>query len=144
MDWSTISLKLCTDRSDQEFWDCCKNHEIVVKGEAVPQPIQTFEQAKFPDNVLKCFYDDGLAKPTTIQAQGWPVVTSLAHLGTHAERTLYFSPFPDGLSLGKNPRICKFPQPCTYWDTWSNGFQLKIGKRFLYNRCFFYGVGAPI
>jgi len=84
VDWSSISLKPfrknfytpSTEMSEQELFGWRQSHEIVVKGEAVPQPIRTFQQAKFPENVLQGFLDAGFEKPTPIQAQGWPMALS--------------------------------------------------------------------
>jgi len=84
VDWSQIQLKPfrknfytpSTEMTEQEVWDWRGQNEVKVHGEGVPQPIRTFEQAKFPANVLSIFQAAGFIKPTPIQAQGWPMALS--------------------------------------------------------------------
>ncbi|XP_066991485.1 ATP-dependent RNA helicase p62 isoform X2 [Anabrus simplex] len=49
---------------------------ISVKGSQVPNPIQRFEEANFPDYVLEEIRRSGFSEPTAIQAQGWPIALS--------------------------------------------------------------------
>merc|ERR1719460_778430 len=63
--------------SEAAVEDIREKHQIkIVAGKNVPKPIQTFEEASFPDylhdELLKC----GFVKPTPIQIQGWPVALS--------------------------------------------------------------------
>ncbi|XP_044009861.1 ATP-dependent RNA helicase dbp2-like [Aphidius gifuensis] len=51
-------------------------HEITVKGDNVPYPIQHFEEGNFPDYVMKGLKKQGFSEPTAIQAQGWPIALS--------------------------------------------------------------------
>ena len=62
-----------TKRSDQEAeaWRASKG--IVVKGQGVPKPCYTFEEASMPEYVLSEVLKCGFDKPTPIQSQGWPM-----------------------------------------------------------------------
>ncbi|XP_063240452.1 uncharacterized protein LOC134541157 isoform X2 [Bacillus rossius redtenbacheri] len=50
--------------------------EITLKGRNIPNPIRTFEEAGFPDYVIKEIKRQGFKEPTAIQAQGWPIALS--------------------------------------------------------------------
>jgi len=84
VDWSQIQLKPfrknfytpSTDMEEKELWAWREESQIKVMGQGVPQPIRTFEQAKFPANVLSAFQAAGFKAPTPIQAQGWPMALS--------------------------------------------------------------------
>lgn len=62
-----------TKRTDQEAeaWRASKG--IVVRGEGVPKPVHTFEEASMPEYVLTEVLKCGFDKPTPIQSQGWPM-----------------------------------------------------------------------
>ncbi len=47
-----------------------------MKGQNVPKPVATFEEAGFPKHVLEALYAQGFKEPTPIQAQGWPMALS--------------------------------------------------------------------
>lgn len=49
--------------------------EITVDGD-VPNPIQNFDEACFPDYVMQEVRNQGYDAPTPIQAQGWPIALS--------------------------------------------------------------------
>ncbi|XP_076263479.1 uncharacterized protein LOC143198237 [Rhynchophorus ferrugineus] len=49
--------------------------EITVDGD-VPNPIQNFSEACFPDYVMQEIRNQGYDSPTPIQAQGWPIALS--------------------------------------------------------------------
>ncbi len=53
-----------------------KAKEMFVKGQKVPKPVATFEEAGFPKHVLDALYGQGFKEPTPIQAQGWPMALS--------------------------------------------------------------------
>ena len=48
----------------------------VVKGSNLPNPITNFEEAGFPDYVMREIGRNGFSAPTPIQAQGWPIALS--------------------------------------------------------------------
>lgn len=50
--------------------------EITVRGRSVPNPITTFDEAYFPDYVMNTIIQQKFEKPTSIQAQGWPIALS--------------------------------------------------------------------
>jgi ATP-dependent RNA helicase DDX5/DBP2 len=51
-------------------------HEMTVKGENVPKPVRTFEEASVPEFVLAEITKAGYTEPTAIQSQGWPMALS--------------------------------------------------------------------
>jgi len=86
-DWNQMNLKgfqknFWTPSSDMtpeavQAWLAEK--EIKVYGDGIPQPILSFDRAKFPsgmENVLNLFAQAGFSAPTPIQAQGWPMALS--------------------------------------------------------------------
>lgn len=60
-------------RSNQEVEQWRKENVVVVTGNDVPKPVQTFQEASLPDYILKEVADAGFAAPTPIQSQGWPM-----------------------------------------------------------------------
>lgn len=51
-------------------------NEITVKGKDVPPPMWDFEEGCFPDYAMREITKQGFEKPTSIQAQGWPIALS--------------------------------------------------------------------
>ncbi|XP_022855766.1 ATP-dependent RNA helicase-like protein DB10 isoform X2 [Olea europaea var. sylvestris] len=51
----------------------CRQHEISVIGDNVPQPFISFEATGLPTEILKEVYQAGFSAPTPIQAQSWPI-----------------------------------------------------------------------
>ena len=60
-------------RSEQEAADWRASHQIVVKGNDVPKPVMTFEEASMPEYILTEVLKQGFSHPTPIQSQGWPM-----------------------------------------------------------------------
>ncbi|XP_074102053.1 putative ATP-dependent RNA helicase DDX5 isoform X1 [Cotesia typhae] len=50
--------------------------EITLRGKCIPNPVFSFEEAGFPDYVMKEIKRQGFKEPTSIQAQGWPIALS--------------------------------------------------------------------
>ncbi|KAI0243712.1 ATP-dependent RNA helicase dbp2 [Massospora cicadina] len=50
--------------------------EMTVYGTGIPRPVLRFDQANFPDYVLKEILALGFEAPTPIQSQGWPMAMS--------------------------------------------------------------------
>ncbi|CAL5869631.1 uncharacterized protein PFLUO_LOCUS3861 [Penicillium psychrofluorescens] len=65
-----------TDRSDAEVEEFRKAQQMAVQGKNVPRPVETFDEAGFPQYVLSEVKSQGFEKPTSIQAQGWPMALS--------------------------------------------------------------------
>jgi ATP-dependent RNA helicase DDX5/DBP2 len=65
-----------TARSDAEVAEYRKEHQMTVKGDNIPKPVTTFDEAGFPSYVMNEVKAQGFAKPTAIQAQGWPMALS--------------------------------------------------------------------
>jgi ATP-dependent RNA helicase DDX5/DBP2 len=49
---------------------------MAVTGRNVPRPVETFDEAGFPNYVLSEVKAQGFDKPTAIQSQGWPMALS--------------------------------------------------------------------
>ncbi|XP_012523407.1 ATP-dependent RNA helicase dbp2 [Monomorium pharaonis] len=64
------------NRSNEEVNRFRENAEITVKGEHVPNPIQSFEEGNFPPYIMESIRKEGYSQPTPIQAQGWPIALS--------------------------------------------------------------------
>jgi ATP-dependent RNA helicase DDX5/DBP2 len=65
-----------TARTASEVAEYRKEHQMTVKGENIPKPVTTFDEAGFPSYVMNEVKAQGFAKPTAIQAQGWPMALS--------------------------------------------------------------------
>ncbi|EAS29148.3 ATP-dependent RNA helicase DBP2 [Coccidioides immitis RS] len=65
-----------TNRSAQDVEAFRKEHEMTVYGKNVPRPVETFDEAGFPQYVISEVKAQGFAKPTPIQSQGWPMALS--------------------------------------------------------------------
>lgn len=65
-----------TARSDDEIAAFRKENEMTIAGHDIPRPITSFQEAGFPDYVLKEVLAEGFEKPTGIQCQGWPMALS--------------------------------------------------------------------
>jgi len=64
------------DRSDQDVKKFRQSHSMTCYGSDIPKPVETFEEANFPDYVLKEIMQQGFPNPTAIQSQGWPMALS--------------------------------------------------------------------
>ncbi|XP_013190637.1 ATP-dependent RNA helicase p62 [Amyelois transitella] len=64
------------NRSPYEVESYRNQHEITISGVDVPNPIQHFDEANFPDYVNQGISTMGYKEPTPIQAQGWPIAMS--------------------------------------------------------------------
>ncbi|KIW08159.1 ATP-dependent RNA helicase DBP2, variant [Verruconis gallopava] len=63
-------------RSEEEVAKFRRENQITVSGRDVPKPVTTFDEAGFPAYVMSEVKAQGFAKPTPIQAQGWPMALS--------------------------------------------------------------------
>ncbi|CCF56753.1 hypothetical protein KAFR_0B04560 [Kazachstania africana CBS 2517] len=64
------------NRSDADVAKFRQENEMTISGHDIPKPITNFEEAGFPDYVLKEVKAEGFDKPTSIQCQGWPMALS--------------------------------------------------------------------
>ncbi|KAE8390833.1 P-loop containing nucleoside triphosphate hydrolase protein [Aspergillus alliaceus] len=64
------------ERSQRDVDDFRKKHEMAVQGKNVPRPVETFDEAGFPQYVLSEVKAQGFERPTAIQSQGWPMALS--------------------------------------------------------------------
>lgn len=53
-----------------------RKHRILVEGEAIPPPIRSFSEMKFPKSIMSGLDKKGIKKPTPIQVQGIPTILS--------------------------------------------------------------------
>ena len=53
-----------------------RENQTTVAGRNVPRPVETFDEAGFPEYVLDEVKAQGFTKPTPIQSQGWPMALS--------------------------------------------------------------------
>ncbi|KAM7359053.1 uncharacterized protein ACRADG_003798 [Cochliomyia hominivorax] len=85
--WSEVNLtpfkknfyKPCESvvaRSQSEVDGYLSSNEITLKGVSIPTPSIDFDEGGFPDYVMTGIKKMGFAKPTAIQAQGWPIALS--------------------------------------------------------------------
>ncbi|CAF1159347.1 unnamed protein product [Didymodactylos carnosus] len=51
-------------------------YNIIVEGDDIPAPLQTFESMKFPPGILNALAEKKISRPTPIQMQGLPAVLS--------------------------------------------------------------------
>lgn len=63
-------------RSEAEVAAFRKGNQIEIKGKNVPKPVETFDEAGFPNYVMSEVKSQGFEKPTAIQSQGWPMALS--------------------------------------------------------------------
>ncbi|BCS18124.1 DEAD-box ATP-dependent RNA helicase DBP2 [Aspergillus puulaauensis] len=63
-------------RSQREVDEFRKTSEMTVQGKNIPRPVETFDEAGFPQYVLSEVKAQGFEKPTSIQSQGWPMALS--------------------------------------------------------------------
>ena len=52
------------------------NDVLQVFGRGIPRPVSTFEEAGFPDYILKSIYAQGFTEPSPIQCQAWTMPLS--------------------------------------------------------------------
>ncbi|KAL4785144.1 P-loop containing nucleoside triphosphate hydrolase protein [Aspergillus varians] len=65
-----------TNRTQAEVDEFRKKSEMTVQGKNIPRPVETFDEAGFPQYVLTEVKAQGFEKPTSIQSQGWPMALS--------------------------------------------------------------------
>jgi len=92
INWSSLELqpfqknfysvhKAVMTRSDQQIAEYRRQFEIKVFGNSrgmasVNRPVETFNEANFPNYIMKELSAAGFSKPTPIQSQGWPMAMS--------------------------------------------------------------------
>ncbi|KAK9330681.1 P-loop containing nucleoside triphosphate hydrolase protein [Lipomyces starkeyi] len=65
-----------TARSLQHIDQFRTDKKMTVKGNDVPRPVETFDEAGFPSYVISEVKAQGFSAPTAIQSQGWPMALS--------------------------------------------------------------------
>lgn len=64
------------NRSQRDVDEFRKKFEMSVQGKNIPRPVETFDEAGFPQYVLSEVKAQGFERPTAIQSQGWPMALS--------------------------------------------------------------------
>lgn len=65
-----------TNRTPQEVEKFRREQQMTVTGKNVPRPVESFDEAGFPQYVLSEVKAQGFEHPTAIQSQGWPMALS--------------------------------------------------------------------
>ena len=65
-----------TNRPQRDIDEFRKSNEMAVHGRNIPRPVETFDEASFPQYVLTEVKSQGFDRPTSIQSQGWPMALS--------------------------------------------------------------------
>ncbi|KFM57729.1 putative ATP-dependent RNA helicase DDX5, partial [Stegodyphus mimosarum] len=77
-----------TNLSENDVEDYRNSLEITVRGRKAPRPICDFYEGNFPDYISRALMEQKFEKPTSIQAQVWPIALSgrdlvgIAHTGS--------------------------------------------------------------
>lgn len=64
------------NRPQSEVEKYLNKNEITVRGKDVPPPMLNFIEGGFPEFAMKEIAKQGFERPTSIQAQGWPIALS--------------------------------------------------------------------
>lgn len=84
-----------SERSEEEHEKIREENRILVDGEDLVPPIETFAEMRFPRAILKALKSKGIKKPTPIQMQGIPAVLNgrdmIGIAFTGSGKTLVFS-----------------------------------------------------
>lgn len=68
--------KYIRDMPESRHESVRQKYQILVEGELLPPPIQSFKEMKFPKSILNQLKKDKIKKPSPIQMQGLPTVLS--------------------------------------------------------------------
>ena len=100
-------------RSEAEIREFRERSQISVLGREAPKPVTTFEEASFPEYMVRSMYDAGFKGPTPIQCQGWPVALSgcdmIGIAQTGSGKTLAFL-LPALVHINDQPRLRVSPK----------------------------------
>lgn len=67
------AIQLAQQQDSSEFRN---EHNVTVIGNDIPDPYTDIEKCQFPDYIKDFLRKQNFAKPTIIQAQGWPIAAS--------------------------------------------------------------------
>ena len=98
-----------TKRSEAEAAAWRASKQIVVRGDDVPKPVLTFEEASMPEYILSEVLRCGFEHPTPIQSQGWPMALKgkncVGISATGSGKTLAFL-LPAMIHINAQVRVC--------------------------------------
>ncbi|KAI5695057.1 hypothetical protein M8J75_010227 [Diaphorina citri] len=63
-------------RTKEEIDSFRKEHNITLIGQNIPKPVKTLDETNIPSYILGPMKNSGYGKPTSIQAQSWPICLS--------------------------------------------------------------------
>lgn len=96
------------NRPQSEVEKYLNKNEITVRGKDVPPPMLNFIEGGFPEFAMKEIAKQGFEKPTSIQAQGWPIALSGRNMvgiaQTGSGKTLAYI-MPAVLHINHQPRL---------------------------------------
>ena len=95
-------------KSDAEIREFRERTRVAVVGGKAPKPVTSFEEAGFPEYIVRSLYEAGFKAPTSIQSQGWPVALSghdmIGIAQTGSGKTLAFL-LPALVHINDQPRL---------------------------------------
>lgn len=65
-----------SNQSPVDIEEFLSTHQITLKGNELPAPCMEFHDGVFPPYVMEEIQKQGFEKPTSIQAQAWPIALS--------------------------------------------------------------------
>ena len=74
-----------TERSDREVDEFRRAKEMTLQGHNIPKPVETFDEAGYPDYIMSEIRRMGFERPSAIQSQAWPIALSGRDLVAIAE-----------------------------------------------------------
>lgn len=96
------------NRPQSEVEKYLNKNEITVRGKDIPPPMLNFIEGGFPDYAMKEIAKQGFERPTSIQAQGWPIALSGRNMvgiaQTGSGKTLAYI-MPAVLHINHQPRL---------------------------------------
>lgn len=83
------------ERSNADVDDWRRKKEVTTVGKNIPKPVETFEEAGWPDYILSTIKRAGFTAPSPIQSQAWPMALSgrdlVAVSATGSGKTIAFA-----------------------------------------------------
>lgn len=96
------------NRSPAEVEKYLNKNEVTLKGRDIPPPMMEFSEGGFPDYAMREIAKQGFERPTTIQAQGWPIALSGRNMvgiaQTGSGKTLAYT-MPAIVHINNQPRL---------------------------------------
>lgn len=68
--------KRVSARSDRDVAAFRSEKQMTISGTNVPKPVESFDEAGFPDYIISEIKKMGFTQPSAIQSQAWPIALS--------------------------------------------------------------------